>query len=124
MTGSLIDDVIVQALLAGSSLTRNQFLAYLIKKGKLDGKRLENYIGKRKIFRTRGALGGSFLQAKNNVKKSLFTILLLFYLGVWAEKEKQAIISLIEGLRKIVDGSNDQKSDAMSYIIRIVENMT
>lgn len=124
MSNSLIDDVVVQTLLTKSSLTRNQFLAYLIKKGKFDQKLLKRYLKEEKIFRTRGALAGSLLQAKNNIRKSLFTILLLFYSRVWEDKERQIIVSLIEGLKKIADGPSDRKNDAVSYVIRIIENMT
>lgn len=123
MVNSLIDDLIVQILLERSSLTKNQFLAYLIRKGKIDKKLLEKYFIKEKIFRTRGALSGSFLQAKNNIKKSLLTVLLLFYLKAWEDKEERIIISLIEGLRKVADAPDDKKSDAISYIIKIVESM-
>lgn len=122
MNAFLIDDPLLEVILKGSSLTKNQFLAYLIKKGK-NRKILEGRLEIEKIFRTKGALAGSFIQARNNIKNSLLTILLLFYLDVWSDKEKQVIISLIEGLKKVVEGSKDRKSDVALYIMKIVESM-
>ena len=123
MEDPLIEDLIVKLFVSKSSLSKNQFFAYLVRKGEISKGELEKIIKKEKIFRTRGALGGSFFQAKNNIRKSIYTLLLLFYLGIWSDKEEKAILSLIKGLKRVRDVSSDRKSDVASYVIEIIENM-
>ena len=123
MENFLINDEIVRLLISKSSLSNTQFLAYLIKKNKINKKYLETIRDREKIFRTRGSLAGSFLQAKKNIRKSLYSLLLLFYLGVWNEKEERIIMSLIRGLKKVRDVDEHKKEDVASYIVAIIESM-
>lgn len=110
-------------LLRKSSLTNTQFNAFIIrmmKKGKISS---DNYNEFSKIFRTRGAIAGSFTQAKNNIKESIYTILLLFYLGVWKEKEKEILGSLIRGVMSMTSVDDEKKVEIKRYMERIIDMM-
>jgi hypothetical protein len=88
LMGSL-DDPIVKIIAAGSHLTKTQLETLLIDvlADNIAGKPLKSYekasmrLTKAKI--SRGAFSRTLLQAKENVIKSIYTVLLLGYLGVF-----------------------------------------
>jgi hypothetical protein len=111
-------------LLRKSSLTKTQFDAFIIrmvKKGKISPNVYEELS---KNFRTRGAIAGSFIQAKANIKESLYTILLLFYLGIWKGREREILDSLIRGAITMANSDDKKRKEIRRYMERIVDMMT
>ena len=120
---NLKDDQVVDRLLGNSSLSTTQLSAYItyLKRKKEEKLKIDEF--KIKNFRTRGSLMGSYLQAKRNIKRSLYTILLLFYLGIWKKKELDALSSLIKGMIVIKEKGKDYRERVMTFIEEIIEVM-
>jgi len=123
MMENLKDDQVVDRLLGNSSLSTTQLSAYITYLKRKKGEKLKIDEFKIKNFRTRGSLMGSYLQAKRNIKRSLYTILLLFYLGIWKKKELDALSSLIKGMIVIKEKGKDYRERVMTFIEEIIEVM-
>jgi ribosomal protein L17 len=110
-------------LLRKSSLTRTQFDAFIVKMIKKEKISSNIYEELSKKFRTRGAMMGSFIQAKGNIEKSLYTLLLLFYLGIWKEKEWRILNSLIKGVITMANSNDTKRKEIRRYVEKIINVM-
>ena len=123
MIEHLRNDQVVGRLLSNSSLSTTQLSAYIIHLRRKKREKLKISEFKIKNFRTRGSLMGSYLQAKRNIRRSLYTILLLFYLGIWRGKEFDALSSLIKGMVVMKGKDRGDREKIMTFVEEIIEVM-
>jgi hypothetical protein len=105
---TLVRDPITTLLSKSSHLTRIQLETLLA-----DSFGGENYLkkGKRRLYRpsgrnvTRGAFNRTLIQAQNNVIRSIYTILLLGYLGLYDSPSLQPFIELSDTIQSYVQQS-------------------
>ena len=90
-------DGLLKHLLERSALTDAQLDTLL---SDFNGRTLKEKIGLRDRPVSKGAFIRSLKQAKGNLKASVFTLLLLGYLGYLGDEEVGAIFKLIELLRR------------------------
>lgn len=128
LTGSL-NDPIVKILANNSHLTKTQLETLLIdilseniagKSLKYDEK-AELRLTKAKI--SRGAFNRTLKQSKENVIKSIYTVLLLGYLGVFESTTLDPYIEIANKLQTYVEAYKDMpnKSEEQSEQLRIIE---
>jgi len=123
MVENLKGDREIYRLLSNSSLSTTQLSAYITYLERKKGEKFKIDRFKIKNFKTRGSLMGSYLQAKRNIKKSLYTILLMFYLEVWKEKELNALSSLIKGVVMMKRKGENYRERIMTFIEEIIDAM-
>ena len=111
---NLIHDQVTKLLLANSQLTLTQLetlLADSIATGeevKRTRKRFYRPIGA-KI--TRGSYNRTLIQAQNNVIRSIYTVLLLGYLGLFDTASLQPFIELADTIESYVEDTKVNKSN-------------
>jgi len=128
LNGSLADPVV--HLLADSSvLTKTQLETFLIDvlAENLSGKQLK-YDDKAKLRLTkaqisRGAFNRTLKQAKDNVVKSIYTILLLGYLGVFEDTKLTPYLEIANKLHDYVDACKTglNNTDELSNHLKVME---
>ena len=84
-------------LLKRSALTDTQLDTLL---SDFNGRSLKEKIGLRDRSVSKGAFIRTLKQAKENLRSSIFTLLLLGYLGYFGDEEAEAIFKLIDLLRR------------------------
>ena len=113
-----VTDPVSKLLLSGSHLTLPQLeslLADSISKEKIVKK------GQRRLFRpsrasiSRGSYNRSLIQAQNNVIRSIYTILLMGYVGLFDTPTLQPFLELSDGLQGYMKEikTSPQKDDAV-----------
>ena len=115
MLGRLVErDELLRYLLENSTLTDAQLDTLL---SDLNGRALKEKIGLRDRTVSKGAFIRTLNQAKGNLRSSIFTLLLLGYLGYFGDEEVGVIFRLIDLLRrakgrreviKLIDGIVDK----------------
>jgi hypothetical protein len=97
-------DPLTRLLLGHSQLTQTQLETLLADSLSNDAQR-----GRRRLFRpsgariSRGAYNRSLIQAQNNVIRSLYTVLLLGYVGLFDSASLQPFIELSDTIQGYVD---------------------
>jgi len=120
---NLTHDQVTKLLLANSQLTLTQLETLLAdsiateEKVKRTRKRLYRPIGA-KI--TRGSYNRTLIQAQNNVIRSIYTILLLGYLGLFDTSSLQPFIELADTIESYVQETKVNKGDRNS--MKLLEN--
>jgi hypothetical protein len=131
-TDELFNDPITKLLLSRSHLTRVQAETLFIDSlsGDFEEKTfnsdLKAKIRSKNGHLTRGAFNRSLNQSKINIQKSIFTILLLSYVGILSDLHMESFEEAAEKLKKYLEvykemRENDSKSDEVLrtlYIIR------
>jgi hypothetical protein len=115
---SLIDDPIVKILSKSSNLTKKQLESLLIDflATNISGKTLSNEekaklrLSKAEI--TRGAFNRTLKQARRNVIQSMYTILLLGYLGIFSNIRLSPYLEAASKLRDYVSAYKDVLSNS------------
>jgi len=115
----LTRDPITKLLLANSQITQPQLetlLAYSLS-GENDERK-----GRRRLYRpstqhiSRGAFNRSLIQAQNNVIRSIYTVLLLGYLGLFDNASLQPFMELSDTIHSYVQETRQSATDAHSAI--------
>jgi len=126
---SALNDSIVQILLKNSHLTKTQLETFLIdilaenianKPLKCDEKaRLR--LTKAKI--SRGAFNRTLKQAKSNIIKSIYTVLLLGYLGVFESTTLDPYLEIANKLKAYVEAYKNipKDSEELKEQLRVIE---
>jgi hypothetical protein len=128
LNGSL-NDPIVKLLAKNSQLTKTQLETLLI------DILSENYAGKQlkydekaslrltKAQISRGSFNRTLKQAKENVTKSIYTVLLLGYLGVFESTTLDPYLEIANKLRDYVDAHKEvpRKGEELSQHIKLIE---
>jgi hypothetical protein len=116
LTGSLVDPI-VDILAKGSHLTRTQLETLLIDilAENISGKQLK-YDEKAKFRLTkagisRGAFNRTLKQARENVIKSIYTVLLLGYLGIFDSTTLDPYLEIANKLRSYIEAHKDTPAD-------------
>jgi len=125
---SLLQDPVVSLLLERSSITKQQFSALIVDviSENLTGRDL-TYEDKASCMLkpiSRGAYNRILIQARQNITKSFFTILLLSYVGLLEDSQISKLIELGEKLRSIIDMYRREgidRSDVSKAIARLVK---
>lgn len=128
LNGSLGDPV-VHLLADNSALTKTQLETFLIDvlAENLSGKQLK-YDDKAKLRLTkaqisRGAFNRTLRQAKDNVVKSIYTILLLGYLGVFEDTKLAPYLEIANKLHEYVDACKTSlnNTDELSNHLKVMQ---
>jgi hypothetical protein len=127
-----LDDPIVKILAKNSQLTKTQLETLLIDilAQNISGKLL-NYDEKAKLRLTkarisRGSFNRTLNQAKENVIKSVYTVLLLGYLGIFESTTLDPYLEIANKLNEYVEAHNDlslgeeQKDTDRAKVIEII----
>ncbi len=107
--GGVFQDPIVQVLLQHSSLTEIQFESLLISLlgEELVGKRLSGEerakLRRERDNLTRGSFNRTVVQARNNVVSSIYTILLLGYVGLFDTPELEPFLEIASRVKAYVE---------------------
>ncbi|UCD96012.1 MAG: hypothetical protein JSV35_05825 [Candidatus Bathyarchaeota archaeon] len=129
-----LEDPITKILMKGSNLTVIQLETLLIdvlaenvaqKHIKYDEKAT---FRRRSVKITRGAFNRTLSQAKNNIRSSMYTILLLGYLGVLNhdslihyQEVSSALQSYIKGVKQLAESSNEVDGlDKQAQIVNLL----
>jgi hypothetical protein len=128
LNGSLSDPV-VHFLADNSALTKTQLETFLIDvlAESMAGKQLK-YDDKARLRLTkaeisRGAFNRTLRQAKDNVVKSIYTILLLGYLGVFEDTKLAPYLEIANKLHEYVDAckASPSSTDALSNHLKLMQ---
>ncbi|MCX8161884.1 MAG: hypothetical protein N3E44_02680 [Candidatus Bathyarchaeota archaeon] len=125
---SLLQDPIVSLLLSRSSITKQQFSTLIVDiiSDNLTGEDL-TYEDKASCMLkpiSRGAYNRILIQARRNITKSFFTILLLSYVGILEDSQISKLIELGEKLRSIIEAYRREgidQSEIGKAIARLAE---
>jgi hypothetical protein len=131
---SILQDPVVSLLLERSSITKQQLSALIVDviSENLTGRDL-TYEDKAKCMLnpiSRGAYNRSLIQARQNVTKSFFTILLLSYIGLLEDSEISKLLELGEKLRSIIEMyrregvDRSEVSKAIDRLAELIEKYT
>ena len=119
----VLRDPIIRLLLKSSNLTPVQFETMLIDIiGRMDQEKVLNYDEKRKLRSktvSRGAFIRTLTQARERVRKAIYTILLLSYLGVLDSSFFEDYQQLFERLREYL--RDVEESEKTKMILKRVE---
>jgi len=119
----VLRDPIIRLLLKSSNLTPVQFETMLIDIiGRMDQEKVLNYDEKRKLRSktvSRGAFIRTLTQARERVRKAIYTILLLGYLGVLDSSFFEDYQHLFERLREYL--RDVEESEKTKMILKRVE---
>ena len=124
-----LNDPIVEILAKHSQLTKTQLETYLIDvlAENLAGKQLKYdekaalRLTKAKI--SRGSFNRTLKQSKENVIKSIYTVLLLGYLGVFESTTLDPYLEIANKLHEYVDAHQDMpgKEEELKDHLRVIE---
>ena len=119
------NDPISELLLKNSNLTRTQFetividmLIDLISDKNITFKQ-KTFYRKEKI--TRGSFSRSLQQARKNIIESIFTIILLSYIGVFTERPFDDYVFLAEKLKEYISIIQSNNEKEKKILIKQVE---
>ena len=119
----VLGDPIIRLLLKSSNLTPVQFETILIDIiGRMNQEKVLNYDEKRKLRSktvSRGAFIRTLTQARERVRKAIYTILLLSYLGVLDSSFFEDYQQLFERLREYL--RDVEESEKTKMILKRVE---
>ena len=119
----VLRDPIIRLLLKSSNLTPVQFETILIDIiGRMNQEKILNYDEKRKLRSktvSRGAFIRTLTQARERVRKAIYTILLLSYLGVLDSSFFEDYQQLFERLREYL--RDVEESEKTKMILKRVE---
>src|SRR4030067_2787475 len=124
-----LSDPIVKILAANSQLTKTQLETLLIDvlAENLSGKSL-NYDEKARLRLTkaklsRGAFNRTLKQSKENVIKSIYTVLLLGYLGVFESTTLDPYLEIANKLKEYVEAHKDipDKGEELKSHLKVIE---
>jgi len=125
---SVFDDSFTKILLNGSNFTKKQLEIVLIDilAENLSGSRL-TYEAKAQLISykkslTRGSFNRTLQQARKNIIKSVYTILLLGYLGIFESPNLSPYIEIANKIEKYLDSYKNvyDRKDLMKEQIRIL----
>ncbi len=125
---NIIRDPVTSLLLENSQLTETQFETLLA--DSLSGENQEKK-GRRRLYRpgrarvSRGAYNRTLTQAQNNVIRSIYTILLMGYVGLFDTAALQPFLELSDGIKGYVEETRQaspQKAASMPIAIRELRN--
>ncbi len=128
LNGSL-SDPIVHILASNSALTKTQLETFLIDvlAETLSGKQLK-YDEKAKLRLTkaeisRGSFNRTLRQAKDNIVKSIYTVLLLGYLGVFEDTKLDPYLEIANKLHQYVDAckATPDSSTELTDHLKVIE---
>ena len=116
-----LNDPLVELLLARSFLTKTQFEVLLID---TYSKRMGEILSekhRRRILRktSKGAFFRSLKQAKNNVSRALFTVLLLGYVGVLDTPELLPYVELGSRLKALAEERDSE--EIREALVKLIE---
>jgi hypothetical protein len=118
-------DPIANLLLENSNMTRIQFETIVIDMliDLMSEKRIT--FEEKTLFRensiSRGSFSRSLQQGRKNIIKSIFTIVLLSYIGVFDERPFDDYVFLAEKLRDYLDNIQQIKKDEKSRVLKSIE---
>lgn len=126
MLQSILSDPLSNILLKYCNLTRTQFETLLIdvitENTELTNIRYENKKDLRSKKISRGSFSRTLQQARRNVISSIFTILLLYYIGFFENIPFEDYLLISEQLKKYVEIINSSNSKDKNKIIFNLEN--
>jgi hypothetical protein len=124
-----LNDPIVKILAKNSQLTKTQLETLLIDilAENLSGKQLK-YDEKARLRLTkakisRGSFNRTLKQSKENVIKSIYTVLLLGYLGIFESTTLDPYLEIANKLHEYIDAHKDipQKSEELKDHLKVIE---
>jgi len=124
---SLTRDPVTKLLLGNSQLTIPQFETLLA-----DSVSGESHVrkGRRRFYRpsgrklSRGAFNRTLIQAENNVMRSIYTILLLGYVGLYDSPALQPFIELSDTLQSYIQQTRQAGTGDKAAIDQFKERLT
>jgi len=123
---SLTRDPITKLLLGNSQLTISQFETLLANSVSSDSHVKK---GSRRFYRpsgrnlTRGAFNRTLIQAENNVMRSIYTILLLGYVGLYDSPSLQPFIELSDTIQSYIQQSRQAGTGDKAAIDQLKERL-
>jgi len=124
---SLTRDPVTKLLLGNSQLTIAQFQTLLA-----NSVSSESHVekGRRRFYRpsgrklSRGAFNRTLIQAENNVMRSIYTILLLGYVGLYDSPSLQPFIELSDTLQSYIQQSRHAGTGDKAAIQQLKDRLT
>ena len=116
------EDPLVDLLLQKSTLTKTQLEVLLIDMYSKNVEACAKKYSKRLLRKTsKGAFFRSLRQAKNNVARALFTVLLLGYLGILSSPYIEPYVELGERLRALTEEYVNKNNELRKTLIKLIE---
>jgi hypothetical protein len=109
----LKDDQLAKTLLANSHLTHVQFVTFITDllwaagETSDDHEKLHRRTGRRQV--SKGAFNRSLAQARRNVIKSVYTIFLLAYFGLFDSPKLEPFLRLGDEMKTFLDARNETR---------------